>query len=166
MATATKEKLIDGACTIFVDGYEGCAYHWAVCNGTYKWANDGKMYELGTLGTHASATLYALDECELLKESDPDWGNDQLGFFGWDGFFRFGKPLYIDHDMIVDLIVKVGTGEFSQENVPTYGQLGNSAIRTLRAIYFDDDDAFDHDYDSCVADSIMQYVLFGEVIYA
>jgi hypothetical protein len=166
MATATRENIIDGACTIIVDAYEGCSAYWAVANGTYQWANDGRMYELGNKGTHASVTLYKEDECDTVDETDPDYGNLDKGFFTTWGneFVKFGTPYYLDHNLVADLIVKVGTGQFSQDTVPDYGQLGKRAIHTMRAIYFGDDDAFD-DYDAYTADSIIQFALFGEVIY-
>lgn len=165
MNTATREDIIDGACTLIIDCYEGFAYHWAVANGTYRWANDGVDYQLGKKTTHASVTLYEEDKCELVEEDDPSYGNEEEGFFGWGGFYKFGEPLYIDQDIVADFIVKACTEGIDDDHLPDYGRLGNTALQTIRGIYFGDDDPFGGRYDGYVADSIIQFILLGEVVY-
>ena len=68
---ATREQLISSACSILIDAYEGGSSgiaSWAVANGTYRWAYDGKDYDLGKMGTHASVTLY---DSEAMEEIGP-----------------------------------------------------------------------------------------------
>ena len=164
---ATREQLIDNACSILIDAYEGgsCGIaSWAVCNGTYKWANDGKDYELGKMGTHASVTLYDMEACEEVEEDDPEYGIDGKGFDGWNCWLKFGEPLYIDSEMIADFITKVGKGELDLSQTPTHGQLNNTTYRALVSMYHGLDDAFD-EWDCINADSVVQFILLGEVVY-
>jgi hypothetical protein len=160
---ATREQLIDNACSILIDAYEGgsCGIaSWAVANGTYKWANDGKDYELGDMGTHASVTLYETEACEELDEDDDGYGVEGTGFNGWSGWLKFGKPLYIDSEIIADFITKVGKGELDLSQT----ELSTTTVKALLSMYHGLDDAFD-EWDCINADSVVQYLLLGEVVY-
>jgi hypothetical protein len=164
---ATREQLIDNACSILIDAYEGgsCGIaSWAVANGTYKWANDGKDYELGKMGTHASVTLYDMEDLELAEEDDPEYGMESKGFDGWDGWMKFGKPLYIDSEIIADFIVKVGKGELDLSKVPDYGRLNDDTLKALFFMYNGIGDPF-ADWDCINADQVVQFILLGEVTY-
>lgn len=158
---ATREQLIDNACTILIDAYEGgsCGIaSWAVSYGTYKWADDGKM------GTHASVTLYDMEQMEVLAEDDPLHGKEGEGYFNWGEFLKFGEPLYIDHEIIADFIVKVGKGEIDLSKVPEYGRLSRGTMTALVEMYHGMDSAFD-DWDCMNADQVVQFILLGEVTY-
>lgn len=160
---ATREQLIDNACSILIDAYEGgsCGIaSWAVDNGTYKWANDGKDYELGKMGTHASVTLHETDECEQVEEDDPEYGVKGKGFMSWDGWLKFGKSLYIDSEMIADFITKAGKGELDLSQT----ELSTTTLKALLSMYHGLDDAFD-EWDCINADSVVQFILLGEVVY-
>lgn len=160
---ATREQLIDNACTILIDAYEGgsCGIaSWAVSYGTYKWAYDGKDSDLGEMGTHASVTLYDLEECEPQAEE----GEEGTGFFSWGQWYKFGKPLYIDHEIIADFIVKVGKGELDLSQVPDYGRLSRGTMGALVEMYHGMDTAFD-DWDCMNADQVVQFIILGEVTY-
>lgn len=164
---ATREQLIDSACTILIDAYEGgsCGLaSWAVDNNTYKWANDGKEYELGEMGTHASVTLHDTEELELVGEDDPDYGVETKGYDGWGGWLKFGKPLYIDSEMIADFIVKMGEGAIDLSQVPEHGRLSDTTLKSLLCMYHNLDCAFD-EWDCINADSVVQFILLGEVVY-
>jgi len=161
---ATREQLIDNACSILIDAYEGgsCGIaSWAVANGTYKWANDGKDYELGKMGTHASVTLYEEEDLEEVGQDDPEYGMEGKGFDGYFGaWLKFGKPLYIDSEMIADFITKVGKGELDLSQT----ELSTTTLKALLSMYHGLDDAFD-DWDCINADSVVQFILLGEVVY-
>ena len=164
---ATREQLIDNACSIIVDAYEGgsCGLaSWARANGTYKWANDGVEYELGKMGTHASVTLYDMEAMEEIAEDHPEYGMDTKGYQGWGCWLKFGAPLYIDSEMVADFIVKVGKGELDLSQVPEHGRLSDSTLKSLIMMYHGIDDPFG-DWDCINADSIVQFILLGEVVY-
>jgi len=161
---ATREQLIDNACSILIDAYEGgsCGIaSWAVDNGTYKWANDGKDYELGKMGTHASVTLHEEEDLEEVGQDDPEYGMETKGFDGYGGaWLKYGKPLYIDSEMIADFITKVGKGELDLSQT----ELSTTTLKALLSMYHGLDDAFD-DWDCINADSVVQFILLGEVVY-
>ena len=164
---ATREQLINSACSILIDAYEGgsCGIaSWAVDNGTYKWANDGKEYELGKMGTHASVTLYDSEAMEEITEEHPDYELDDKGCSGWNCWLKFGEPLYIDSEMIADFIVKMGEGKIDLSQIPEHGRLSDSTLKSLLFMYHGWGDAFD-DWDCINADSVVQFILLGEVVY-
>lgn len=154
---ATREQLIDNACTILIDAYEGgsCGSgSWAVSYNTYKWEEkDGRM-------TSASVTLYDLEDCEPQEKE----GEEGTGFYSWGEWLKFGKPLDIDAEKIADFIVKVGKGELDLSQTPEYGRLSNQTLRALLSMYHGLDDAFD-DWDAINADQVVQFILLGEVTY-
>jgi len=165
---ATREQLIDNACSILIDAYEGgsCGIaSWAVANGTYKWANDGKDYELGKMGTHASVTLYEEEDLEEVGQDDPEYGMETKGFDGYGGaWLKFGKPLYIDSEMIADFITKVGKGDLDLSQTPEHGRLNDTTLKALLCMYHGLDCAF-NDWDCINADQVVQFILLGEVVY-
>ena len=164
MTTANKQQITYGACTILTDALELGSSYWAIRK-NYKWGSANGEYELGNTENYCSATIYAEDEAVEVDNTHPLYGDKEHGFQGWDDWFIYGKAHPINEQMVVDFIVKVGTGEFSQEHVPDHGQLGKTALQCLRAIYFNDDDAFDGWYDALTADAIVQFIIFGEVVY-
>jgi hypothetical protein len=164
---ATREQLINSACSILTDAYEGgsCGLaSWAVANDTYKWAYDGKEYELGKMGTHASVTLYDTEELEEIEEDDPDYGVETKGYEGWGAWLKFGKPLYIDSEMIADFIVKMGEGTIDLSQVPEHGKLNDTTLTSLLCMYHNLPSAFDN-WDCINADQVVQFILLGEVVY-
>jgi hypothetical protein len=98
-------------------------------------------------------------------QDDPEYGMETKGFDGYGGaWLKFGKPLYIDSEMIADFITKVGKGELDLSQTPEHGQLNNTTIKALLSMYHGLDDAFD-EWDCINADSVVQYLLLGEVVY-
>jgi hypothetical protein len=160
---ATREQLIDAGASIIIDAYEGgsCGLaSWAVCYGTYKWTTENGDYELGKRNTGASVTLYDLEACEPQDEE----GEEGTGFWGDGDWYKFGKPLPIDAEMVADFIVKVGKGDLDLSQVPEYGRLSDSTLKALVSMYHGWDSAFD-DWDCINADAVIQFMLLGEVTY-
>ena len=168
MTTANKQQMTYGACTILTDALELGSSYWAIRK-NYKWGSANGEYELGNTEQYCSATIYLEEEITEVNSNHPMYGDKEHGFQesinNWDDWFIYGKAYPINEQMVIDFIVKVGTGEFSQENVPDYGQLGKTALQCLRSIYFNDEDVFSGGYDALTADSILQFILFGEVVY-
>jgi hypothetical protein len=164
---ATREQLIDAGASIIIDAYEGgsCGIaSWAVSYGTYKWKSEKGEGELGERMTSASVTLYDTEDMEVLEEDDPMYGKEGEGYFNWGEFLKFGKPLYIDHEIIADFIVKVGKGDLDLSQVPEYGKLSDSTLKALVSMYHGWDSAFD-EWDCINADQVVQFILLGEVTY-
>jgi hypothetical protein len=169
---ATRQQLLNLGASILSTAYEGgsCGLaSWAVANGTYEWGTEQGLYELDGNNHFASVTLYDREACELVEdEAELAKLTDDDGFNGWGGFYRFGKPLVISDAIIADFIEKIGTGEFSQDNVPDYGQLRTSLVSGLAGSYLQGEDAcedFECEIDAIDADNIVQFILLGEVTY-
>lgn len=160
---ATREQLIDFGATVIVDAYEGgsCGLaSWAVTYGTYKWASEKGEGELGERMTSASVTLYDLEACEPQAEE----GEEGTGFFSWGQWYKFGKPLPIDAEMVADFVVQVATGKHDLSKAPEYGRMSDSTLKALILAYYDIGDPF-ADWDCMNADQIIQTMLLGEVVY-
>lgn len=169
---ATRQQLLNLGASILSTAYEGgsCGIaSWAVANGTYNWGTEQGLYELDGNNHFASVTLYDREACELVEDADLlTTLTDDEGFNGWGGFYRFGKPLHISESIIADFIEKIGTGEFSQDNVPDYGQLRTDLVSGLAGSYLQGKDAcedFECEIDAIDADNIVQFILLGEVTY-
>ena len=169
---ATRQQLLNLGASILSIAYEGgsCGLaSWAVANGTYKWGSELGENELRGFEHYASVTLYDTEACELVEdEAELAKLTDDDGFNGWGGFYRFGKPLHINESIIADFIEKIGKGEFNQDNVPDYGQLPIKRVSLLAGCYLFGDDAIDEFESYCdaiVADTIVQFILLGEVTY-
>ena len=160
---ATREQLIDAGATIIMDAYEGgsCGLaSWAVTYGTYKWASTNGDSKLGERMTSASVTLYELDKCEPQDEE----GEEGTGFWSWGQWFKFGKPLPIDAEMVADFIVAVATGKHDLSKAPEYGRLSDSTLKALILAYYNIGDPF-AEWDCMNADQVIQTILLGEVVY-
>lgn len=169
---ATRQQLLNLGASILSTAYEGGSSgiaSWAVANGTYKWGTEKGLHELHGNEHFASVTLYDTEACELVEdEAELAKLTDDDGFDGWGGFYRFGKPLFISESIIADFIEKIGKGEFNQDDVPEYGQLSIKRVSALAGCYlFGEDgiDEFESYCDAIVADSIVQFILLGEVTY-
>jgi len=169
---ATRQQLLNLGASILSTAYEGgsCGMaSWAVSNGTYKWGTEKGEGELHGNEHYASVTVYDTEACELVEdEAELAKLTDDDGFGGWGGFYRFGKPLVINESIIADFIEKIGTGEFNQDSVPDYGQLSIKRVSALAGCYLFGEDAideFESDNDCIVSDTIVQFILLGEVTY-
>ena len=169
---ATRQQLLNLGATVLSTAYEGgsCGLaSWAVANGTYEWGTEQGLYKLDGNNHFASVTLYDRESCELVEdEAELAKLTDDDGFNGWGGFYRFGKPLVISESIIADFIEKIGTGEFSQDDVPDYGQLRTSLVSGLAGSYLQGASAigdFECEIDAIDADNIVQFILLGEVTY-
>lgn len=164
MTTTTREQLIDGASTILADAWEWATRTWAV-GGDYKYTEVPK----GQYSSRYTSFAYELYDTEdenitLLNITDPKWGEGD-GWRTWTGQWAVAEnPFHIDAEKVADFIVRYCTEGIDESSVPDYGRLGRRAKHTLRAVYFGDDDAFE-DYDAVDADAIVQFILFGEVVY-
>ena len=155
MATSTTHNTAYDACCILHDALSFMS--WASVR-DYTWTKGG-------IDT-CSYTLYDNEDVVKVDVTDPAYGNEDLGFFSWGDteFYKWVTSYPIDHTVVQAFIHKVGTEGLDQSNVPEYGQLGKNELKTLLWIHHGYPDPFD-DYDSVVASNIVQFILFGEVVY-
>ncbi len=118
---------------------------WVTSEDGLTWGSENGDYELGEKISYASATVYRLDE-------DSETGYSE-------------NPLKIDGKLIAEFVAKVGKGEFSQESIPEYGRMNPEVLSKLSGVYLGLLPPEDCDLDALDADSIVQMVLLGEVIY-
>jgi hypothetical protein len=143
-----EQKLLNFSADVLITAYEGghCGMaSWVISEDGLKWGSENGDYELGEKISYASATVYRLDE-----DSD-------------EGYSIY--PLEIDEKIIAEFVAKVGKGEFSQESIPEYGRMNTEVLSKLSGVYLGLLPPEDCDLDALDADSIVQMVLLGEVIY-
>lgn len=143
-----ERKLLNFSADILMNAYEGghCGMaSWAMSEDGLLWGSENGDYELGDKINYASTTVYRLDE-------DSETGYSDI-------------PLRIDEKIIAEFITKVGKGEFSQERIPEYGRMNPEALSTLSGIYLGYLPPDAGGFDAILADSIVQMILLGEVVF-
>jgi hypothetical protein len=143
-----ERNLLNFSADILITAYEGghCGMaSWVISEDGLTWGSENGDYELGEKISYASATVYRLDE-------DSETGYSE-------------NPLKIDGKLIAEFVAKVGKGEFSQESIPEYGRMNTEVLSKLSGVYLGLLPPEDCDLDALDADSIVQMVLLGEVVY-
>jgi hypothetical protein len=143
-----ERNLLNFSADILITAYEGghCGMaSWVTSEDGLTWGSENGDYELGEKISYASATVYRLDE-------DSETGYSE-------------NPLKIDEKIIAEFVAKVGKGEFSQESLPDYGRMNTEVLSKLSGVYLGLLPPEDCDLDALDADSIVQMILLGQVVF-